>query len=210
MTECAFRLHPCIADVAKGAARESSRYAMGGVRLTASGDSVHLTATDGRWLNRWSQRDPEGAKLVGECIGGGVIIPTEAIKAAKIGARADAVRVARSARGEWSIGCGNVSVVFHPLDGTFPPADEIIPPERAGDAPATAPHFWIASAFVECVAVLGAIRKRVDPLNSCAVRMTMPESVGKPVRIDADYPGRGSWLAVAMPGCAPKTERADD
>ena len=93
-----------------------------GVLLRSTADGQELVATDGHRLARFVAKTAPADSICWEDI----IIPIDAIKAAKIGKRTDSVRIVRDGD-EWAIENGPLRVRFEPIEGAFPPYAEVIP-----------------------------------------------------------------------------------
>ena len=100
----------------------NARHAIRGVLLRSSADGQELVATDGHRLARFVAQTAPADSIGWE----DVIIPIDAIKAAKIGKRTDSVRIVRDGD-EWTVENGPLRVRFKPIEGAFPPYAEVIP-----------------------------------------------------------------------------------
>ena len=121
-TATAVNVSGILGSIVTHASANSARYALHGVLLRSTADGHELAATDGFRLARFVAKTAPA-----DSIGwGDVIIPTSAIRAAKIGKRTDSVRIVRDGD-EWAIEAGPLRVRFEPIEETFPSFEYVIP-----------------------------------------------------------------------------------
>ena len=142
VTETALDVSPIIGKMISYV-DNSTVYAINGVRVQSNGRGYRLDATDGKRLATFRDANGDTAEL-------DVIVPRDAIKSAKIGVRTDSVRI-ECRDGDWSIVNGQLRVQFVPLDGTFPPVDDVIPEQdREADSAIGLNCEYLADAATLC------------------------------------------------------------
>ena len=185
-TATAVNVSGILGSIITHASANSARYALHGVLLRSTADGQELVATDGFRLARFVAKTAPA-----DSIGwGDVIIPTSAIRAAKIGKRTDSVRIVRDGD-EWAIEAGPLRVRFKPIDGTFPSVEYVIPDsDRSSDG-----HVGLKTRHLaDAMKLAGDFNSRYGG-GSESIRFGFGRE-NQPVRIDAS--GDGESLAIVI------------
>ena len=194
VTATAINVSGILGSIITHASANNARYAIRGVLLRSSADGQYLVATDSIRLARFVAKTSPS-----DSIGwGDVIIPTDAIKSAKISKRTDSVRIVRDGD-EWAIENGPLRVPFKPIEGTFPPYDAVIPDsDRSSNG-----HIGLKTRHLaDAMKLAGDFNSRYGG-GSESIRFGFGRE-NQPIRIDAS--GDGESLAIVI---MPTTERKD-
>ena len=159
-----------------------------GVLLRSTADGQELVATDGHRLARFVAQTAPADSIGWEDI----IIPIDAIKAAKIGKRTDSVRIVRDGD-EWTVENGPLRVRFKPIEGAFPPYAEVIPDS---DRPSNG-HIGLKTKYLAAAAKLAGDFTARYGGGIESIRFGFGRA-DHPVRIDASGDGE-SLTIVIMP-----------
>ena len=185
-TATAVNVSGILGSIIAHASANSARYELHGVLLRSTADGQELVATDGFRLARFVAKTAPA-----DSIGwGDVIIPTSAIRAAKIGKRTDSVRIVRDGD-EWAIEAGPLRVRFEPIDGTFPSVEYVIPDsDRSSNG-----YIGLKSKYLaDAMKLAGDFNGRYGG-GSESIRFGFGRE-NQPVRIDAS--GDGESLAIVI------------
>lgn len=116
------KLHRAVQNLCKWADNESSRYALGGVRIWRMAGRAYAEATDGRRFSRL-EWESEGGAFTPKIIDGKGLA-----KAMRAVPKKQAVEMA-----DYPNGVANVSGVDVPtIDGRYPQTDDLLEPQRIG------------------------------------------------------------------------------
>lgn len=108
--------------------KEETRYYLKGVAVQADAKGVFLVATDGHRALVFRQ--------AAECYGGepiNIIIPNNIISGIKLNKHVDLAELTQDSPTHWRLEYCGTSVVFSPIDGTFPDWRRIVPKETNGE-----------------------------------------------------------------------------
>ena len=188
VTATAINVSGILGSIITHASANNARYAIRGVLLRSSADGQYLVATDGIRLARFVAKTSPS-----DSIGwGDVIIPTDAIKSAKISKRTDSVRIVRDGD-EWAIEAGPLRVRFKPIDGTFPSFEYVIPDSDRSSSG----HIGLKTKYLaDAMKLAGDFNSRYGG-GSESIRFGIG-TANQPVRLDASDGGK-SLTIIIMP-----------
>lgn len=110
------------------AGKEETRYYLKGVAVQADEKGSFLVATDGhRALAFCQSRDCYGGEPIN------IIIPSKIIDGIKLNKNIDIAELTQESATHWRLDYCGTSVVFAPIDGTFPDWRRIFPKEANGE-----------------------------------------------------------------------------
>jgi DNA polymerase-3 subunit beta len=112
------------------ASKEQVRYYLQGVAVQADAKGSYLVATDGHRLLAFRQS--------GACYGGDpidIIIPSDIIAGIKLNKHIETAELTRESDNAWRLDYCGTSIIFAPIDGTFPEWRRVVP-ETTDGAPA--------------------------------------------------------------------------
>jgi hypothetical protein len=110
------------------ASKEETRYYLKGVAVQANEKGAFLIATDGHRLLAFRQ--------TGACYGGepiNIIIPSDIIAGLKVNKHVEIAELTQDSDNKWRLEYCGTSIVFAPIDGTFPDWRRIVPKETTGE-----------------------------------------------------------------------------
>ena len=108
--------------------KKETRYYLKGVAVQADAKGSYLIATDGHRLLAFCQSR--------ECYGGepvNIIIPADILAGIKLNKHVEIAELTQESESRWRIEYCGTSIVFAPIDGTFPDWRRIAPKETSGE-----------------------------------------------------------------------------
>lgn len=112
---------------ALAAGKEQVRYYLAGVAVQADANGSYLVATDGHRLLAFRQSE---AAHEGDAIS--LIIPSDIIAGIKLNKNVEIAELTRESDNAWRLDYCGTSIIFAPVDGTFPDWRRVVPETTDG------------------------------------------------------------------------------
>ena len=175
--------------------KEETRYYLKGVAVQADAKGAYLIATDGHRLLAFCQSR--------ECYGGepvNIIIPADIVAGIKLNKHVEIAELTQESATHWRLDYVGTSVIFAPIDGTFPDWRRIIPKETDGKPAQFNPAY--VGYFAKVTKALGQGQTAFAYNGDGPALVTFGDDIDgfgvlMPMRINREIPTRApAWATV--------------
>ncbi len=175
--------------------KEETRHYLKGVAIQADAKGLYLIATDGHRLLAFCQSR--------ECYGGepvNLIIPADIVAGVKLNKHIEIAELTRESATHWRLDYCGTSMIFAPIDGTFPDWRRVIPKE----ASMAVAHFnpTYVGDFAKVTKALGQGDVKIAPNGEGPAIVTFGDDIDgfgllMPMRIGREIPVQApAWATV--------------